>query len=232
VLVYACRFADWAALGLRVAERFRSGRFLVRELSIFAVIAINLFITVRYCWLIWKQKIKPSLAMWVFFTIAVVGALVTYLSEGNYRLLDNILGSTDVVLVVSVSVAIALYGDRSTKFNKFDRGCLIAVLVIVAFWVFTQNHMVANISIQTIMVIAYFPVVKRLWRSNENTESFAAWIGMLLAPAVSLLSSKGILATIYSLRAMLSVLVLLSLMIRAELRGRAIRRARSGAVEL
>ena len=192
----------------------------MRELSIVAVIAISLFITVRYCWLVWKRKIKPSLAMWIFFTIAVGGSLLTYLMEGDYGLLDNILGSTDVVQVASVSIVIAIYGDKSTKFTRFDKGCLIAVLVIVFFWVLTQNHIVANISIQTIMVIAYFPVVRRLWRSNENTESFAAWIGMLLAPAVSLLSSKGILAAVYSIRAIVSIVVLLALMGRAERRSR------------
>jgi hypothetical protein len=192
----------------------------VRELSIGAVIAISLFITVRYCWLVRKRKIKPSLAMWIFFTIAVGGSLLTYLMEGDYGLLDNILGSTDLVQVASVSIAIAVYGDKSTKFTRFDKGCLIAVLVIVVFWVLTQNHIVANILIQTIMVIAYFPVVRRLWRSNENTESFAAWIGMLLAPAVSLFSSKGVLAAVYSLRAIVSIVVLLALMGRAERRSR------------
>lgn len=197
---------------------------MVRELSIVAVIVINLFITTRYCWLIWRQKIKPSLAMWIFFTIAVGGSLLTYLLEGEYGLLDNILGSTDLVLVVSVSIAIAAYGDRSTKFSRFDKGCLIAVLVIVVFWGLTQNHIVANVLIQTIMVIAYFPVVRRLWGANENTESFAAWIGMLLAPAVSLLSSKGILAALYSLRAIVSILMLLALMGRAEWRSRVVGR--------
>jgi hypothetical protein len=159
--------------------------------------------------------------MWIFFTIAVGGSLFTYLLEGDYGLLDNILGSTDLVQVVSVSIAIAVYGDKSTKFTRFDRGCLIAVLVIVVFWVLTQNHIVANISIQAIMVIAYFPVVRRLWGAHENTESFAAWIGMLLAPVVSLFSSKGILATVYSLRAIVSIVVLLMLMSRAELREKA-----------
>jgi hypothetical protein len=192
----------------------------VRELSIVAVIAISLFITIRYCWLVRKRKIKPSLAMWIFFTIAVGGSLLTYLVEGDYGLLDNILGSTDLVQVASVSIVIAICGDKSTKFTKFDKGCLIAVLMIVVFWVLTQNHIVANISIQAIMVIAYFPVVRRLWGANENTESFAAWIGMLLAPAVSLLSSKGILAAVYSLRAIVSVVVLLALMGRAERRSR------------
>ena len=77
------------------------------------------------------------------------------------------------------------------------------------------------------MVIAYFPVVRRLWGANENTESFAAWIGMLLAPAVSLLSSKGILAAVYSLRAIVSIVVLLALMGRAERRSRVAGRGQS-----
>ena len=193
-------------------------RIQVRETSIIIVVAINLFILVRYCWLIWKKRIKPALAMWVFFSIAVGGSLITYLSSGDYSLFDNILNTSDLVLVVIVSVFIFIFGDRSTRFNRFDIGCLVAVLGIVAFWLIFQHHVVSHVSIQVILVIAYFPVISRIWKSNENTESFAAWIGLFLAPCISLLSSKGILATIYSLRAIISTSVLLALMVRAELK--------------
>lgn len=190
----------------------------MRETSIIIVVAINLFILVRYCWLIWKKRIKPALAMWVFFSIAVGGSLVTYLSSGDYSLLDNILNTSDLVLVVIVSVFVFIFGDRSTRFNRFDIGCLVAVLGIMAFWLISQHHVVSHVSIQVIMVIAYFPVINRIWKSNENTESFAAWIGLFLTPCISLLSSKGILATIYSLRAIISTSILLALMVRAELK--------------
>jgi VanZ family protein len=190
----------------------------VRETSIIIVVAINLFILVRYCWLIWKKRIKPALAMWVFFSIAVGGSLVTYLSSGDYSLLDNILNTSDLVLVVIVSVFVFIFGDRGTRFNRFDIGCLVAVLGIMAFWLISQHHVVSHVSIQVIMVIAYFPVISRIWKSNENTESFAAWIGLFLTPCISLLSSKGILATIYSLRAIISTSILLVLMVRAELK--------------
>ena len=190
----------------------------MRETSIIIVVAINLFILVRYCWLIWKKRIKPALAMWVFFSIAVGGSLITYLSSGDYSLFDNILNTSDLVLVVIVSVFIFIFGDRSTRFNRFDIGCLVAVLGIVAFWLIFQHHVVSHVSIQVILVIAYFPVISRIWKSNENTESFAAWIGLFLAPCISLLSSKGILATIYSLRAIISTSILLALMVRAELK--------------
>ena len=190
----------------------------MRETSIIAVVAINLFILMRYCWLIWKGRIKPALAMWVFFSIAVGGSLITYLSAGDYSLLDNILNTSDLVLVVIVSVFVFIFGDRSTRFNRFDIGCLVAVLGIMAFWLISQHHVVSHVSIQVILVIAYFPVINRIWKSNENTESFAAWIGLFLTPCISLLSSKGILATIYSLRAIISTSILLVLMVRAELK--------------
>ena len=196
-------------------------RIYVRETSIIIVVAINLFILVRYCWLIWKKRIKPALAMWVFFSIAVGGSLVTYLSSGDYSLLDNILNTSDLVLVVIVSVFVFIFGDRSTRFNRFDIGCLVAVLGIMAFWLISQHHVVSHVSIQVILVIAYFPVINRIWKSNENTESFAAWIGLFLTPCISLLSSKGVLATIYSLRAIISTSILLALMVRAELKQRA-----------
>jgi len=85
------------------------------------------------------------------------------------------------------------------------------------FWALTQNHLVTNLSIQLIMVVSYFPVVKRLIETKENTEPFSVWILMMLVPAFSLLSSKGLLATIYSVRAIVCVALLLLLMVWIEL---------------
>jgi hypothetical protein len=188
--------------------------------SIAAVIATNVLIGLRYTWLIRKGRISPALAMWVFFTIAVAGSLLTYLAEGNFGLLDNILNTADIALVGSISVIIFLWGDKSTRFSRFDLGCMIAVLVILTVWIITRQHAVAHVLIQAILVIAYFPVVKRLWGANRNTESFSMWIGLLLAPVFSLLSSKGTLATVYAVRAIVSTALLLMLMIRTEIRQR------------
>lgn len=158
--------------------------------------------------------------MWLFFTIAVTGTLMTYLSEGDYGLLDNILCTSDLILVSTVTLCIIIFGDKSTRFNRFDLGCLFTVLGIVLFWMLTQHHVASNMAIQAILVIAYFPVVKRLWNSTENTESFAAWIGLLVAPIISLISSKGVLATLYAVRAIISTSSLLVLMVRAELKAK------------
>ncbi len=192
----------------------------MRIFSIAAVIATNLFIGVSYWRLLRARRIQPALAMWVFFTIAVVGSLVTYLAEGSYSLLDNILNTTDVVMVGFVTVLILIYGDRTTRFTRFDLGCLIAVLGIVGFWAATRQHAVSHLLIQAILVIGYFPVVRRLLTSARNTESIVVWIAMFLAPAFGLLSSKGWLATVYSVRNLLCTAALIALMARIEWKAR------------
>ena len=200
----------------------------MKELSVVGVLIINAFILVRYCYLIIRRRIQPSLAMWLFFTIAAGGSLATYLSSGDFGLLDNIVNTADIVLVVLIALAIAIFGDKSTKFNHFDSGCLVSVVIICVFWAVTKNHIVSHLLIQTIMIIAYFPVVKRLWTTDRNTESYLAWIGLLLSPTVSLLSSRGMLASVYAIRAMVCTSLLLLLMIRADLRSRRMPITRTG----
>lgn len=158
--------------------------------------------------------------MWIIFTVAVGMSLLTYLAEGNYGFLDNIQNTLDLVYVVAISIAVIIFGDKSSKISRFDILCLTAVLLIVIFWIFTQNHLVTNILIQSILVIAYFPVIQRMLKTRENTESFIIWIGMLVAPVMSLFSSKGLLATVYSVRAFLCVGFLLLFMLWIELSGR------------
>lgn len=187
-----------------------------RQLSIVSVSLLNLSITGWYCWLTYKQKIKPALAMWIFFTIAVAISLSTYLESDQYSLWDNVLNTTDLALTALVSVAIYFFGDHTTRFSRFDKGCLAGVLVILLFWFFTKNHVITHALTQGILVIAYFPVISRLWKTRENGESFLIWTGMLLAPLLSLVSSKGILATIYSVRAIVCIALLLMLMLRIE----------------
>lgn len=188
----------------------------MREISIFAVVLITLVIMIRYILLLVRKEIKPVLAMWLFFSVAIVMSLITYRSEGGYGLLDNIMNTVDLIYVVTVCIAIFLFGDRDSRFSPFDKGCMVAVGIIMVFWIFTQNHRLTNILMQIILVIAYVPVVKRLLESRENTEPFSVWIGMLLAPSIALLSSKGTLATIYSVRAIICVSILLLLMLRIE----------------
>lgn len=188
----------------------------MKEFSIISVSAINFVIGLRYCILTYKQKIKPALAMWAFFSLAVTMSLTTYMAQGNFSLLDNILNTADLLLVITVTAVIIIFGDKSSKFTRFDKVCLIVVGIIALFWFITKTNVLSHSLIQGVLVIAYFPVIKRLWQSKENTEPFSVWILMMIAPIFALLSSKGTLATVYSVRAIASTAILLILMLRVE----------------
>ena len=184
------------------------------------VSAINVFILYRYVYLVYNRKISPSLAMWTFFSLAVGISLFTYFTQGDYDISDNILNFTDLLMVVSVAIAIALWGDKSSRFNKFDIGCLAAVLAIIVFWALSGNHVATNYAVQSIMVISYFPVLKRMFHQKKNTEAFSVWLAMLVAAGISLIASKGWLASVYAIRAVICTGTLLVLMLRIELLNR------------
>jgi hypothetical protein len=126
----------------------------MKEFSIISVSLINIIIGVRYCVLTYKGKIKPALAMWAFFSIAVAMSLTTYMANDNFSLWDNILNSTDLILVTTVTVVIYFFGDKSSKFTSFDKACLIAVAIISLFWIVTKTHFLTHLMIQSVLVIA------------------------------------------------------------------------------
>lgn len=192
----------------------------MKTFSILSVCLITILLMIRFIWQLIKREIRPALAMWLMFSAAVVMSMVTYLHSGDFGFLDNIMNAVDIVYVLSITIAIAFWGDNSSKINRFDRACLVVVVGIIVFWIFTQSHILTNILIQSILVIAYFPVVKRILKTRENSESFLIWTGMMIAPALSLFSSKGILATIYSVRAIICIALLLSLMTWIEFTGK------------
>lgn len=163
--------------------------------------------------MLYHKKISPSLAMWTFFSIAIAISLITYFAYGDYNFSDNILNISDLILVMGVSVAILIWGDKSTRFKQFDLGCLVAVMFIILFWVVSNNHLITNIAVQGIMVISYFPVVKRMIQQQRNTEDFIVWIISLFAPIFSLFASKGFLASVYAFRGITCAGTLLLLML-------------------
>jgi len=188
----------------------------MQQFSSIAVFSINIIISISYLVLLIKKKIKPALAMWIFFSLAVSMSLITYLKEGNYGFWDNALNTADLFMAFFVTLAIFIFGDKSTKFNSFDIACLGVVGLIIVFWIITKNHLLTNLGVQLILIIAYFPVIKRMLTANENTESFFIWILLMIAPFISLISSKGALATVYAVRAIFCTTLLLLLMIRIE----------------
>ncbi len=201
----------------------------MKTFVLLAVPGINLFIALFYIWQLITRRSRPALAMWVFFTLAEVMSLATYLQGGVYRWTDNILNAADVAMTAGILVAVLFLGGRTARFNRFDTGCLLAVAGLAGFWLVTQRSVAAHLGIQLVMVAAYVPVVKRMWHSRANTEPWAAWIALAVAPLVSLLTSKGVLAAVYAVRASVCAALLLALMARLEWMNRKSRAAAEAA---
>jgi len=155
--------------------------------------------------------------MWTFFSLAVGISLFTYFAEGRHNISDNILNFTDFGMVISVLVAFLIWGDHSTRFNRFDMGCMLAVMAILAYWVISKNHILTNLSVQSIMVISYFPVLRRMIHQKKNTEVFSVWIMMLIAAFISRFANEGWLASVYAIRAVICIGILLIIMLRIEI---------------
>jgi len=110
--------------------------------------------------------------MWAFFSIAVAMSLTTYLAKDDFSIWDNILNTTDLLLVSTITVFIFLFGDQSTKFSSFDKFCLVAVIMITIFWFITKTHLLSHLLVQGILVISYFSVIRRLWQSKKIQNHF------------------------------------------------------------
>lgn len=190
----------------------------MEKISFYLVIVLNLIINIHYVRLTLMKKIKPSLAMWLFFLIAVVGSLFSYLLEGDFTPWDNILNTSDILLCLSMVVVIALFGDNFMKFNKSDYLCLLAVVFILIYWFFSKRHFNTHLSLQVIQALAYIPVFQRMLKSKRNSESFSVWILVLLISIISLFTAKGTLAYVYSIRAIVCVSLLLLLMFYLEIK--------------
>ncbi|MBE0651714.1 MAG: hypothetical protein IH595_12855 [Bacteroidales bacterium] len=186
------------------------------------VSGLDVFILARYIYLLRKNKIRPALATWTFFSLAVGISLFTYFSsgDGSYTIADNVLNFADFILVTGVSVAIFFLGDSTTRFNRFDLICLGGVGLIIIFWIVFNEPVITNFAVQAIMVLSYFPVVKRMLSQKENTEDFPVWIALMIAPLISLMANKGLLASVYAVRAIICTAALLLLMLRIEVMSR------------
>ena len=65
-----------------------------------------------------KKGISIMISYILLISIAVVMSLITYLADGNFSILDNILNTTDIILVTTVSVFIFIFGDNSCSNNS------------------------------------------------------------------------------------------------------------------
>lgn len=177
---------------------------------------------ITYIWHIFAGKSEPAFMTWFVFFLAVSISLTSYLlherKNRGWCWCDNICNSIDVVYVPLIMLAIAASnGWKIFSLSTFEIYYLVSVICLLGIWLWTKNHYVTFLVIQGIIIIGYFPTMKKLIMSERNTESLLAWglIGTAnLVGAVSAAMDRKLLPFIYATRAVIMITIIMALMLK------------------
>lgn len=190
-------------------------------------IAIAVFIAiylVAYLVGIKRGEVKPIFATWIFFSFATVLSFITdFAQTGVEGLAANAYNITDTIATVIVTIVVICSKDVRKKFTTFESVCLGAVGLVFIGWLVSGQNIVAHLLIQGILVIAYLPTIVHLWNAKKNTESLLMWSCSFVASSIGIIEpikTAAFLPTVYSIRAIVSTLVLIVLILRLKARAR------------
>ena len=188
------------------------------NIALTIIIATYLFIYLKG---IKSGKFKPTLSTWIFFAFATFLSVITDFREtGIHGLFANSYNILDA-FGTFITLAFILFFQKNINkgFNKLETVCLIGVIAIGIFWLFSGLNVFAHLSIQAIMFIAYIPMVSYLWKAKENTESLGNWSLECLASAIGCINpilNKDLLPMVYGLRSLFSTFLTVLLILRLK----------------
>jgi len=178
-----------------------------------------LMVAIRYTYQIWKHEISSTLSMWIIFSLGTGLSLTTYTIAEKYDFRSGILNTLDVVGTATIVLAIIIWGKHGMRFRPFEKWYLGGVGAIIAYGLLSGNAWTSNVFTQVLISVGYFPTIQNLLTEKRNTESFTAWGLNALAGLIALypaIVNGNSLAILYSVRSIISILVLLTIMIYYE----------------
>lgn len=165
-------------------------------------------------------KVKPILATWLLFSLATILSFITdFKQTGISGLFANAFNIVDTLATLIIFLVIIFNKNTTKSFNDFEKSCLTAVFVIFLVWLISGQNILAHLAIQVILVIAYLPTLIHLWKAEKNTESLSMWSFDSAASAlgtVEPLRAMAFLPLVYGMRAVLSTLAVIILIIRLK----------------
>jgi hypothetical protein len=191
-----------------------SSQFFVQLAMVLCIVIYLSFYLVG----IYRGKVKPTFATWLFLALATILSLITdYRETGAAGLLANSFNLVDTIAVLFIFIIVLFLKDSRRAFTSFEKGCLAAVIVIFILWLLSGQNVLAHLAIQAILVIAYLPMLVKLWYATENTESLGTWFFDFSASCFGLiepLRAMAFLPLVYVIRSIISTLVTVILILR------------------
>ncbi len=181
---------------------------------------LAVLLTLRYCQLIINGRVKPVLATWLMFCVSVSLSFSTYIFTEKPSFIGNLGNMVDMFEVWTILIVTLVWRSRHQRRpNLVESFCLTASVGIAIFWFFTGQHVISNLFLQVILVLAYGPQFQTLWFASENTESFQTWAATLVVCVGAMFSAwwkQDFLGMVYSGRAIIFVSITLYLIRRVE----------------
>ncbi len=192
-----------------------------KEYAVCALIVVLLITAIRYGYQIIKRQITPTPSTWILWVCATSINVATYLGERIEKsitiedVLSGIYGIADMLFCIAMLLIMFFVGSRTVRFKPFEKWYLFGAGGIILFLIISGNFFSTNILIQALITIGYIPTIHNFFVTKKNTESFTAWILLLIASLISLypaIEKGNTLSILYSLRAVVSIIIVLWLM--------------------
>lgn len=165
-----------------------------------------------------KGKVKPILATWIFILFATLLSIITnFKQSGVNGLFSNAYNIVDAFATLTIFLVVLFNKETRRGFTFFEKWCLSIVVFIFIVWTITGQNILAHLSIQAIMVVAYLPTVVYLWKATKNTESLGKWSFSFLASILGLIEpvkTLDLLPLVYGVRSAISTLTVVILILR------------------
>jgi hypothetical protein len=191
----------------------------MKDLLVYLITLIMMGFGTWYAYKIFRGKTKPALSTWLIMLTGTGLSLITYLLASNWNFSGGILNLLDVLVTVIIISAILFWSKVKVKFRPFEKWYLVIASLITVFWLLTKNSFDANLLVQILILIGYFPTIQKLVTEKRNTESFSAWLIAYSAGILSVfpaIESGSILPIIYVGRTLVMQAIIIGLTIYYE----------------
>ena len=184
-----------------------------------AVAVILIVASLPYVYQISRRQVSPTLSTWIILVVATSLNVASYLVATRVDVLSGALGLTDAFVCWFILIVTVLSSGSKIQWQTFEKYYFTASGVIVLFWMISRSAFTTNLLMQILITVGCSATIQSLLYTSENHESFLFWGLVLVAATLSLYPAAvdgNLLALIYSIRSIIIVCVILSLMVRVH----------------
>jgi hypothetical protein len=192
-----------------------------------AVAVVLIAASLPYMYQISRRQVLPTLSTWIILVVATSLNVASYLVATRVDVISGVLGLTDALVCWFILIVTVSSAGLKMQFQTFEKYYLTGAGMIVLFWIVSRSAFITNLLMQLLITIGCSSTIQSLLYANENHESFMFWGLVLVAASLSLYPATvdgNLLAVIYSIRSIVILCVILSLMLRLHRKTRVILR--------